>query len=142
MFFNDAEVVPWEKDRRRKMESEWPEYKTTSTLLETPARTLDAAGEKQNYSRDEASLLMRLRRGKQWLRTYLGEHVQRIQELKQHHVHIWDEEKKEYVVLEHCKARDKKNTCKSHFPRTKWLIKQCVVLCRGLLQLGLHSSPS
>ena len=49
-------------------------------------------------------------------------------------MHIWDEDKKEYVVLEHCKARDKKNTCKSHFPRTKWLIKKCVVLCKGLLQ--------
>ena len=71
---------------------------------------------------------------KEWLAKYLGQHVQQIQELKQHHVHVWDEEKKEYVVLEHCRSKEKRNECKSHFPRTKWLIAQCVVLCRGLLQ--------
>jgi len=71
---------------------------------------------------------------KEWLAKYLGRHVQQIQELKQHHVHVWDEEKKEYVVLEHCRSKENRNECKSHFPRAKWLITQCVVLCKGLLQ--------
>ena len=70
--------------------------------------------------------------GKSWLRSYLREDVQSLQEHKQHHVHIWDEEKQEYMPLEHCRGREKKNICKSKFPRTKWLIKKAVVLCVGL----------
>ena len=58
----------------------------------------------------------------------------RIQEFKQHHVHIWDEAKNMYVPLEHCRRKDKKDQCKSDFPRTLWLIQDAVVLCRGLLR--------
>ena len=53
---------------------------------------------------------------KTWLQNYLGVHVQHIQELKQYHVHIWDEEKKEYVVLEHCRHEDKKIIARGNFP--------------------------
>jgi len=127
------------------VESAWPEYRTNTKLLETPAYAVDkfvdthvekskAAPSQTQATPETNATKTRLQRGQAWLHQYLHRHVQSLQEMKQHHVHIWDEDKKEYVVLEHCKSKDKKNECKSHFPRTKWLLDQCVVLCKGLLQ--------
>jgi hypothetical protein len=71
----------------------------------------------------------------------LHQHVQGLQELKQHHVHLWDPDKQEYVVLDHCRSKTNKNECKSHFPRIKWLIEKGAVLCKGLLQrMGMPST--
>ena len=96
--------------RRRKVEERWPEYSEETTLLETPSYTFQ--GKVGNNSSDKGSQRQSIvQQGKAWLRFYLKEHVQKISELKQHHVHIWDEAKKEYVVLEHCKAKGKKNKC-------------------------------
>lgn len=127
MFGEDGALESWQQGRRKEVESSWPEYREKTELLEVPAYMGDAPLTE--------SLKARLERGQAWLSHYLQRHVQRLQELKQHHVHIWDDEKKEYKVLEHCKSKDKKNECKSHFPRTKWLISQCVVLCKGLLEV-------
>ena len=118
----------------------WPEYTLQTELLETPSYTVQTSVAPTSVNEvSETShqtwAKTRLQVGRAWLSQYLGKHVQRVQELKQHHVHIWNEETQEYVLLEHCKSKDKKNECKSHFPRTKWLIEQCVVLCKGLLQL-------
>ena len=139
MFGDDSLVASWEKGRRKEVESNWPEYRETSTLLEVPAHTLEGSmgdphGALGGTTSRRSFWAARVQCGKQWLRQHLFVHVQRLQEMKQHHVHIWNEEKKEYEVLNHCRSKDKKNECKSHFPRTKWLIAQCVVLCRGLLQ--------
>ena len=41
----------------------------------------------------------RLQCGKAWLRKYVHHHVQRVQESKQHYVHIWDDEKQQYTVV-------------------------------------------
>ena len=38
------------------------------------------------------------------------------------------------MVLEHCRRKDKKDECKSNFPRTFWLIEEAVVLCQGLIR--------
>ena len=146
MFADRGQLQSWEQGRRQEVESAWPEYRATTKLLETPAYMLEsAAGEthrqKIGATSPQSTLKSRLQRGKDWLTQYLEKHVQQLQEFKQHHVHIWDDDKKEYVVLEHCKSKDKKNECKSHFPRTTWLIETCVVLCKGLLQqMGMPSS--
>lgn len=139
VFYDDASAKSWTEGGRQKVEQEWPEYKTRTTLLETPGYTLKSSAEV--YERHERrrptsnnNVWKRVQEGGKWLRNYLFQHVQQIQQLKQHHVHIWDEEKKEYMVLEHCKVKGEKNVCKSHFPRTKWLIGKSVVLCKGLLQ--------
>lgn len=125
--------------RRREVEHAWPEYADQTTLLETPSYTLEGGVTDYNASATarpphSSFKYACIEQGKAWLKKFLQRHVQQVSELKQHHVHVWDEAKKEYVVLEHCKAKDKKNECKSHFPRTKWLIKAAVVLCKGLLQ--------
>ena len=139
VFADDDLVQSWEQARRKEVESTWPEYRSTTILVETPQYMLDKADGNTGSTESGATLhhkafSRRLQQGKAWLHQFLHRHVQRLQEFKQHHVHIWDEEKKEYAVLDHCKSKDKKNTCKSHFPRTKWLIGRCVVLCKGLLQ--------
>ena len=139
MFAEDGSLQSWEEGRRKEVESLWPEYTSSSALIETPSYTVeDSAGDPcaktEKQSTQQVIGDTRLQRGRQWLRQYLDHHVQRLQELKQHHVHIWNEETQTYVVLEHCKSKDKKNECKSHFPRTRWLVEKCVVLCKGLLQ--------
>ncbi len=71
--------------------------------------------------------------GQQWLQTHLDDHVQELQELKQHHVH-WPNEKGERIPLTHCRRPDNPSKCKADFPRTLWLIERAVVLCHGLIQ--------
>lgn len=61
-------------------------------------------------------------------------HVQLLQEHKQHHVHIWDEEAGERIPLTHCRRKDNPKLCKSDFPRTLWLVDEAVILCQGLLK--------
>ena len=60
--------------------------------------------------------------------------MQLLQEHKQHHVHILNEETGERIPLTHCRKKDNPALCKSDFPRTLWLIDQGVVLCQGLLR--------
>ena len=76
--------------------------------------------------------------GGEWLETHL-QHVQTIQELKQHHIHL-PNEKGERVPLTHCKRPDNPMKCKGDFPRKSWLTDKAVVLCKGLLdRMGLPS---
>ena len=72
-------------------------------------------------------------KGRKWLQQYLGDHVQQLQDHKQHHVHTLNAEG-ERVPLTHCKRPDNPKLCKADFPRTKWLIDHGVVLCQGLLK--------
>ena len=84
------------------------------------------------------SLRARLNRaideGRSWLRQYLQVDVQRLQEQKQHHVHIYNEETKQRMPLMHCQRKDNPKLCKSDFPRTRWLCEKAMVLCKGLLE--------
>ena len=64
-------------------------------------------------------------------REYLHCDAQRLQELKQHHVHTLND-KGERVPLAHCRRPDKPSACKSEFPRTGWLCDEPVVVRRGL----------
>ena len=68
-----------------------------------------------------------------WLKQYLHDDVQVIQEHRQHHIHI-PNEKGERVPLTHCKRKDNPSLCKADFPRTKWFTDTAVVLCKCLLE--------
>ena len=68
------------------------------------------------------------------MKEYLQSHVQRLQELKQHHVHTINVKTGQREPLTHCRRKDNPKLCKSDFPRTLWLIQEAVVLCRGLLR--------
>eukprot|EP00973_Karenia_brevis_P075476 10483079-Karenia_brevis.AAC.1 len=109
-----ADPQRWESERKT-VENDWPEYKTYVDLVS-----------KRDYLRSD-------RGAHSWLHTYLHEHVQKIQGLKQNHVHVVNS-KGERVPLMHCRRPDNPNKCKGDFPRTHWLIEKAVVLCRGLMK--------
>jgi hypothetical protein len=43
--------------------------------------------------------------------------------------------KGERLPLAHCRRADNPNKCKSDFPRTLWLIRKAVVLCKSLMKI-------
>ena len=68
----------------------------------------------------------------QWTAKYLSDDVNALQMLKQHHVHLLDEETQEREPLQGCKRKNNPKLCKANFPRTQWLIEKTVVVCQGL----------
>ena len=72
--------------------------------------------------------------GTAWLAEHLEQHVQSVQEYKQNHVHLYNEETKSRVPLTHCQREDNPKLCKADFPRTRWLIDRAVVLCQGIIE--------
>ena len=108
------DLTGWE-ERRLATESAWPEY----------AESLECIS-KRAYLRSSMGAAA-------WRDIYLGQHVQRIQELKQNHVHVLNA-KGERVPLTHCQRKDNPQKCKSDFPRTAWMIDKAVVLCQGLMR--------
>ena len=72
--------------------------------------------------------------GETWRNNYLKDHVQPIHEHKQNHVHTMNS-KGERVPLAHCRRADNAMKCKSDFPRTLWIIRKAVVLCKGLMKM-------
>ena len=68
-----------------------------------------------------------------WLKEYLA-NVQRRQEMRQNHVHVWNDKKKCKMPLNHCQCADDPKKCKAGFPRTTWLVNKTLVLCKGFLK--------
>ena len=110
-----ADLGGWSEEHRTRVESTWPEYKDSAALL------------------SQRSYLVSTCSPAEWCNTYLKDHVQTIQEMKQHHVHIMSS-KGERLPLAHCQRADNPKECKSDFPRTKWIISRAVVLCAGLMK--------
>ena len=101
-------------------EQQWPEYKDSHTLVGRPGYLLT----------QEAELS-----GNEWREEYLDEDIQRLQQMKQHHVHIYNEETGQREPLQACRRKDRPDKCKAEFPRDQWLIDRAVVLCPNLLRL-------
>ena len=60
--------------------------------------------------------------GRTWCQMYFFDHVQRVQEMKQHHVHTPNPKTGERLPLTHCRRPDNPKLCTSDFPRTLRLI--------------------
>ena len=59
---------------------------------------------------------------------------------RQNHVHLVNPDTGKKEPLAACRSKENPNLCKSNFPRNKWLVRDPVVLCAGLLkQMGLHT---
>ena len=109
-------------------EKAWPEYAECRSLVSQPAyltQRLPACDQENTKHEMDARVV----EGMQWLQQHLHEHVQDMQELKQHHVQLPSGEKGERVPLTHCKCADNPSKCKSDFPLTTWLIEKAVILC-------------
>ena len=107
------DVDGW-KSRKQQTEEEWPEYKNSAKLISSFRG------------------LMKVVDPKKWRDVYLKDYVQPVQEMKQNHVHTLNA-KGERMPLTHCRRPDDPTKCKADFPRTKWIISDAVVLCRGLM---------
>ena len=100
--------------RQMVLEGTWPDSRDSVALVST-----------RRYLESDMD-------GTSWREKYLKEHVQSIQEMKQHHVHTLNS-KGERVPLTHCRRADNPNKCRADFPRTQWLIDKGVVLCKGIM---------
>ena len=122
-------------------ESEWPEYERNETLTAMPAYSVksdhDLTG-RTFVSDGMSSLKAFVNEGASWLTSYLRTDVEELQRLKQHHVHMVNEQTNEREPLAACRRKDNPKVCKSEFPRLSWLVESPVILCEGLLkQMGL-----
>ena len=141
--------------RLPEQEAAWPQYKESKVLISRPSylttsdgcdtSSLDINSRDTGCSLGESAeskngfVARKIQKGREWLQQFL-DHVQQIQEMKQHHIHL-PNEKGEKVPLTHCRRPDDPTKCKSDFPRTSWLIEEAVVSCRGLLErMGLAST--
>ena len=129
-----ADPEGW-KGRQTETESQWPEYADSLELVSTPGY-LTARWEDGHGGAGAMKALgerSKVEEGRTWCQRYLFDHVQRVQEMKQHHVHTLNA-KGERVPLTHCRRVDNPNKCRGDFPRTHWLIEKGVVLCKGIMQ--------
>lgn len=115
------------KDEKIQMESEWPEYRQSFELVSTPRWFTQ-------QSPPHASFEQRIEEAQVWGKRFLAHYVQRIQQMKQHHVHITNA-KGEKVPLAHCRRTDNPKLCKGDFPRDKWCTDTTVVICQGLAKV-------
>ena len=130
-----ADLPGW-KDRQTETEQAWKQqYDSSTELIDTPAlltKTISPILARsqaiQTYSTERVYKSARV-----WLKEYL-QNVQRQQEMRQNHVHVWNDKKKCKMPLTHCQCSDDSSKCKAGFPRTAWLIDKPVVLCKGFLK--------
>ena len=90
-----------QESRQMEIEGTWPDYRDSVTLVSS-----------RRYLESDMD-------GVSFREKYLKEHVQSIQEMKQHHVHTLNS-KGERVPLTHCRRTDNPNKCRGDFPRTHW----------------------
>ena len=105
-------------------EKSWPEFKAESGLFCRPAfqtRTLHPQATETEAEVDAVA----------WEKAYLDEDVQYLQERKQNHVHLKNEETGERVPLPACRRKDNPKLCKADFPRTAQIIDRAIVVCPG-----------
>ena len=104
-----------QEERQISTEAAWPEYQDSVVLVSC-----------RRYLRSDTH-------GASWLDTYLKDHVQSIQEMKQNRMHRLNSTG-ERVPLAHCRRADNPKRCKGDFPFTLWIIKRAVVLCKVLIK--------
>ena len=103
------------EDNLWQIEKKWPEYQDSAFLISRP-----------DYLRKSEDVLT----SREYANAYLLEDVQRLQQMKQHHVHVYNDETQAREPLQACRRKDKPWLCKSDFPRDLWLIDKrlCCVL--------------
>ena len=116
--YEDLEA--WTK-RQSTTESEWKEqYGTSFELIDTPtylSKITSCIGVQgsQSESLSQSLKARRVKTGRAWLRDFL-KNVQRRQDKWQNHLHVWNENKKSKMPLEHCQCPDDPTKCKGGFP--------------------------
>ena len=118
--YND--IDEW-KARRPQREADWPEYPADLELISKPGYI-----SADSWMHEVAG---RAPSNEEYAKQYRFD-VHRIQECRQHHVHIPDEEGNR-KPLTHCKRKDGPRKCKANFPKSgEMCLTQPAVICRGL----------
>ena len=111
-----ADPNGWESRARAEVENQWPEFRDSLLMLSRPG---------YQYNEDiEAH---------DWKQTYLDQDVERLQQHKQHHVHLPDEEGRRQP-LAHCRDAKNPSKCKGGFPHDKWQSEETLLICSGLAE--------
>ena len=84
----------WAREKQTSTKQAWPEYKEDPHLVSKPSYLSSDMDDKE------------------WRRRYLAEDVEKVAQLKQHHVHVMNA-KGERVPLSHCRRADNPNKCNS-----------------------------
>ena len=114
------------------LEKQWPEYSSSTTMISRPEylRRRDGLShpvveDARRWVADQTCLWAEkylgksaMNEAKDWVSSYLAWDVQRLQEHKQHHVHIYNDETEEKEPLQACRRKDNPKLCKADFPRT------------------------
>ena len=107
------------EEELRRLGKTWPEYSDDWALVNRPRYLL----QRNTPAKDEES------EAREWAASYLAQDVLDVQLRKQHHVHRYNAETKEFEPLTGCRRKDKPNLCKADFPRHRWLTSTSHVLC-------------
>ena len=82
-----ADLDGWQQ-RRSGREEAWQEYEKSMELISRPEYLIRHIPETQHAQPSAASSL--IHEGQTWAKLYLNEHVQMLQEHRQHHVHVYN----------------------------------------------------
>ena len=135
VYTSDREIVDMKLDT---FESQWPEYKSATNLISSPAYLRETPYDLTCAQTDEAMTEIHTE-GQAWLKKHLCEDVEQLQMMKQHHVHLRNPETNKREPLAACRSKENPNLCKSNFPRNRWLVVEAIVLCGEMLkQMGLY----
>ena len=122
------------------MEDAWPEYATRTTLLAKPIYITEAqrdlaAGETLGHSQEAGFPAPEAMSGEDFAAAYRLD-VQEVQQLRQHHVHLFGPDGKSRVPHRYCRVKGDPNKCRAGFPKTLLPshARRTVVVCKGIAQ--------
>ena len=107
-------------------EKQWPEFKEDTHLISTPNYLLRKDDEIPWIANSSCLSTARIE-GEVWFQDYLKRDVDKLQQMKQHHVHMLNPITNEKEPLTSCRRKDNPTLCKSGFPRTTSLVDRTVV---------------
>ena len=102
----------WHNQGRSALEEEWPEYRSSCLMVSRPS-----------YQSDEAMA------PEQWKKLYLKDDVERLQQHKQHHVHLPCGPEGRRMPLAHCRDPKDAGKCKAGFPKDQQLAAEPWLVC-------------
>ena len=113
---SDREVIDLRLDE---FEQEWPEYVSRTHLINSPSYLQKTPYDFCDVG-ESTSSIDAYNEGEEWLREHLCNDVERLQMMRQHHVHLRNLDTNRREPLASCRAKENPKLCKGHYPRNMW----------------------
>ena len=107
-------------------EKRWPEFKEDAHFISTPNHLLRQDDEIPWIANSSCFSTARIE-GEVWFQDYLKRDVDKLQQMKQHHVHMFNLITHEKEPLTSCRRKDNPTSCKSGVSKTTSLGDRTVV---------------